>query len=324
MMFEFNNGVHLKGTAIWFDAIKKKKMSFITNALATAYLNHEKVIATPQTCRLLKSRIKKANMLPCPYNHVFNLGKTEVEFIPSGYIPGSCQVLLYKGNKKILYVSDFKLDLLAMATPIEITQCDYLVIKSTFGVRKYIFQNAEVAIIPIIEFINNCIQNDQVPVLLTDRIGISQEIIRLVAERGFDLFVHDSIHRINIIYQELGYQMPGYSRLTNSTGSVRGVIIVPREYKKDNILLSQQNAVHAAISEIAINDSGFDTTDSGTDYSFPFSIRSGFDEMLKYVELVKPSEVYVTGNFNTEFSGELGKKGYKSYVLNNPEQLNLI
>lgn len=323
-MFEFNEGVHLKDTAIWFDATKRKKMSFITNALSTTFLNHEKIIATPQTCRLLKSKIKKVDVLPCPYNHIFNLGKTEVELLPSGYIPGSSQVLLYKNNKKILYVSDFKLDQLALATPIEITQCDYLIMKSTFGVKKYIFQSSEVAIIPIVEFINNCIENDLLPVLLTDRLGNSQEIIRLISEKGFDIFVHESIHRFNIIYEELGYLMPRYSRLRNAVDPVRGVIIAPVEFKMDKILLSQQNIVYAVISEIALDDTGHHITETGTEYCFPFSVRAGFDEMLKFVEVVNPAEVYVTGNYDAEFSGELGKKGYNAHILNNPEQLNLI
>ena len=322
-MFELNEGVHLKGTAIWFDASKKKKLSIISNARSTNFFRHDKVITTPQTYRILKLRFKKTDVLPCPFNHVFNLGEIEVELLPSGYIPGACQVLLYKKNKKILYVADFKLDVLTMSTPIELTQCDILIMKSVFGIKKYIFQSVEVAIIPIIEFINTCLEREQLPVLVADRIGNSQEIIRIIGEKDYDVYVHDSIHRINRLYEDFGFLFPEYLVLGDAGISMNGVVIIPAEYRSDKKLMSLNNTVYASVSEISVDDK-IDNSSLNSSYRFPFSVRSGYDEMLKFVELVNPGEVYITGNNNLEFSDDLRKRGYNSSALMSPRQLDLI
>ena len=99
-MIEFNDGVHLKDTPIWLDATKKKRLSFLSNPLSTSFVKHNKVITTPQTYKLLKRKLTNINVLPCPYNHLFNLGNIEVEFLPSGFINGSSQILIYSDNKK--------------------------------------------------------------------------------------------------------------------------------------------------------------------------------------------------------------------------------
>ncbi|NIP37724.1 MAG: MBL fold metallo-hydrolase, partial [Candidatus Dadabacteria bacterium] len=88
-MIEFNDGVHLKETSIWLDATKKKNLSFLSNPLSTNFLRHSKVITTPQTHKLLERKLAAVNVLPCPYNRMFNLGNIEFEFLPSGFILGS-------------------------------------------------------------------------------------------------------------------------------------------------------------------------------------------------------------------------------------------
>jgi len=63
---------------------------------------------------------------------------------------------------------------------------------------------------------------------------------------------------------------------------------------------------------------------TNSSYTFPLSVRSGYDEMIKFVELVNPKQIYVTGSHNVEFSADLKKRGYNSFELIHPEQLDLI
>jgi len=46
--------------------------------------------------------------------------------------------------------------------------------------------------------------------------------------------------------------------------------------------------------------------------------------MIKFVELVRPKEVFVTGSTNVEFSSDLKKKGFNARAFQDPEQLRLI
>jgi hypothetical protein len=58
-MIEFDKGIHLRGTSLWFDSEKKAKFSFISNANIGRFVPSEKVIATPETIRLIEKRIRK-------------------------------------------------------------------------------------------------------------------------------------------------------------------------------------------------------------------------------------------------------------------------
>jgi len=318
-MFDYSNGVHLRDSTIWFDAFKKKKLSFITNALATDFVKHEKVITTPQTYKLLERRLKNVNVLTCPYNHVFNLGNIEVELLPSGFILGSCQVLLFMENTKILYTSDFNLDVLQTSENIEITECDILIIKSIYGKKQYFFPSTDIALNPIIGFISNCFDQDLIPVLLVEPLGNSQELAKLLISEGYKICVHDTIYRNTNIYKDFGIELYNYSPIKGSEFDSR-VLLIPPDKKNESKFLKIDGLEFANISESAMR------TKKGSDvkYNFPFSIRPGYDQMIKFVKLVNPKEVYVTGNMNVEFANDLKEKGFKANILQSPEQLSLI
>jgi len=322
-MIDFDDGVHLKDTTIWFDATKKKNLSLLSNALSTNFVKHNKIIATPQTFKLLQRKLKNIDVLPCPYNHLFNLGEIEVEFLPSGFILGSSQILIYLNNEKILYTSDFNLDMLATSKPLEITQCDVLILKSTYGKKKYFFPSPEVVIKPIIDFINNCFEKDLVPVLLVESLGSSQEMAKLLGDDGYRMSVHDSIYKNIIVYEEFGISFSNCKRLKKDEDYDSKVLMIPPELRNKSKYLKIDNAVFAGISELAV-DPEIVKSFLGVDYAFAFSIRAGYDQMIKFVKLVNPKEVYVTGDMNVEFASDLKKKGFNARVLQDPEQLRLI
>ena len=231
--------------------------------------------------------------------------------------------MIYSGDKKILYTSDFNLDVLETSQSIEITQCDTLILKSTYGKKNYFFPSPEIAIKAIIDFIDDCFEKDLVPVLLAEPLGNSQEIIKLLGDGGYKMCIHDSIYKYIDVYKEFGISFTNYKRLKKDTDFDSRVLIIPPELRKKSRYAEINNAVFAGISELAV-DPGLVKSSLGVDYAFPFSIRAGYDEMIKFVELVRPKEVFVTGNTNVEFSSDLKKKGFNARALQYPQQLRLI
>ncbi len=322
-MIEYNDGVHLKDTGIWIDATKKKNLSILSNPLSTGFLRHSKLITTPQIQKLLEKKLSSVSVLPCPYNHMFNLGNIDVELLPSGFILGSAQVLIYIDNKKILYTNDFNLDVLGTSDPIEITQCDTLILKCTYGKKKYFFPSPEIAVNAIADFIDDCFENDLVPVLLAEPLGNSQELVNLLGERGYKLIVHDSIYKNLEIYRSFGINFTKYKRLKKDSDLDSKVLIIPPEQRNKDRFAKMESAVFAGVSELAVEPEVVKSS-LGVEHAYPFSIRAGYDEMLKLVELVRPKEVFLTGSTNVEFSADLKKKGVNAKALQDPEQLRLI
>ncbi|NIP39454.1 MAG: hypothetical protein GWO07_13490, partial [Candidatus Dadabacteria bacterium] len=101
------------------------------------------------------------------------------------------------------------------------------------------------------------------------------------------------------------------------------VLVIPPEQRKKARFAKMENAVFAGISELAVVPETVKSS-LGLEYAFPFSIRAGYDEMLKLVELVRPKEVLLTGSTNVEFAADLKKKGVNAKALQDPEQLRLI
>jgi hypothetical protein len=60
-----------------------------------------------------------------------------------------------------------------------------------------------------------------------------------------------------------------------------------------------------------------------TDAAFPLSDHCGFDDLLRYVELVGAREVRTVHGFAAEFAQELQRRGVAAYPLSGPMQLAL-
>jgi putative mRNA 3-end processing factor len=108
-MIEYKDGIHLKKTDLWFDSKRKVPLSFISNAGFNKFGPHKKIIATPQTIRLLGKKTRNSVVLACPFNRPFSLGRVQVELLPSGAMLGSSQISVDFDGKKVVYTGDLRL-----------------------------------------------------------------------------------------------------------------------------------------------------------------------------------------------------------------------
>jgi len=60
------------------------------------------------------------------------------------------------------------------------------------------------------------------------------------------------------------------------------------------------------------------------DEAFPLSDHCGYDELIQFVEIVRPEEVYLVGGFSIEFARTLQKRGFDAKPLEKPTQLKLL
>ncbi|NIP37723.1 MAG: hypothetical protein GWO07_01460, partial [Candidatus Dadabacteria bacterium] len=170
--------------------------------------------------------------------------------------------------------------------------------------KKYFFPSPEIAINTVSDFIDSCFEKDLVPVLLSEPLGNSQELVKLLGERGYKITVHDSIFKNIELYKSFGITFPKYKKLKKDTDLDSRVLVIPPEQRKKARFAKMENAVFVGISELAVVPETVKSS-LGVEYAFPFSIRAGYDEMIKLVELVRPKEVLLTGSTNVEFAADL-------------------
>jgi putative mRNA 3-end processing factor len=322
-MIEYNEGIHLKGTGLWFDSKKKAGLSFISSANIDGFTPSEKIIATPETIKFLFSKIKKSIVLACPYYRPFTLGNLQLELVPSGHMLGSSQMIVDKGDKTLIYTGDLNLKKLPTQEPAYTKHCDVLAMKCTFGQEQYIFPSFDESMEPIIKFINETLSSDSTPVILVEPLGKAQDIIKALGENGFKLSLHESIYKATKIYEEFGVQFGDYELFKPVQIQEKVVIIPPYKIEPDNIKNIKRKRVAIVVECAAEEKSGIKSAFKA-DEAFTLSNHAGYNELLQYVELVEPEKVYLIDEHATEFAKTLQKRGYQAVALEKPTQLNLL
>jgi len=321
-MIVYNDGIHLKETDLWFDSTKKVPLSFISNAKFDKFGAHKKIIATPQTIKLLGKKLKKSLVLPCPFYRPFSLGKVQVELIPSGYILGSSQVVVDFDGRKMLYTGDLKIRASETTDQAVARHCDVLVMKCHYGLPSYIFPPTQEVMESLAIFIDKTLTQGNVPVLLADPLGEAQELVKALGNRGYNLSIIDPIFKVIEIYKEFGVEFSNIE--TFNPAQIEGKVLVFPPYSRDSDVLEkiENKRIGVVIGWASEGLSGKSVFRA--DEAFPFSNHCDYDELIQFVEIVRPSEVYLVGDFSIEFARTLQKRGFNAKPLEKPAQLKLL
>ena len=191
-MLEINSSseIKLSGTDIYFDSKRAVPLSFVSSANIDRLPKSTKIIATPQTVKLLGGKIKGSAVLSSPYGKPFTLGSYSIELIPSGQMLGAAQVVVEKDGRRIVYAGSFKLRHTATAGYVELRRCDTLIVDCAYGAPKFVFPPPEAVMESIFEFVNRTLFEDNIPVILINPMGKAQDLIIFLGERDIELSLH--------------------------------------------------------------------------------------------------------------------------------------
>lgn len=317
------DGIRIKGTELYFDSVKKVPLSFVSNANIDNLPNHKKLVATPETIKLLGSKIRDSVVLSCPYNKPFTLGKSQIELIPSGYMLGSSQIVVEDDGRRIIYTGDFKLRYSKTSEYIEMRRCDVLIMKCIYGIPKFSFPDPELVMESILDFTRETLSAAKTPVIVVDKMGKTQDLITYLGDRSFDISLHPSIIRVIKLYEELGIKFPAYEHLKRKNLKNR-VVIIPPYFRGSSIIENIPNKRVCVVMGWSMDNGAFVRSAFKAEVAFPLSNHAGYDELLQYVEIAKPKEILLIDGFCVEFARTLKKYGFNAKPLKSPTQLNLF
>jgi putative mRNA 3-end processing factor len=321
-MIEYKEGIHLKSTDLWFDAKREVPLSFISNAEFNKFAPHKKIIATPQTIRLLGKKIRNSVVLACPFNRPFSLGRVQVELLPSGSMLGSSQISVDYDGKNVVYTGDLRLRSSETSERVRPKQCDILVIKCTYGLPNYVFPPTEEVMGSIKAFIDDSFSSGQAPVILANHLGSAPDLVKALGREGYSLSLHKSIFDVIKIYEEFGIDFLNYERFAQAKLENK-VLVLPLSARDSEDLETIEDKRIGVIAGWALDRVSVKSA-FGADEAFPLSNHAGFDELINFVEIVKPKEVYVVNGFSVEFSLSLKRRGFNAKPLEKPSQLKLL
>jgi Cft2 family RNA processing exonuclease len=193
--------------------------------------------------------------------------------------------------------------------------------ETTFGLPKYRFPATEEVTARIVRFCAEGLEEGETPVLLGYSLGKSQEVLCALMRAGMTPMLHETVYKMTEIYRELQPGFPnGYMKY--DTDQIEGkVLICPPSASRTERLMQIKKRRTAVMTGWAIERGA--KFRYGCDAAFPLSDHADYDDLLRYVELVKPRRVLTLHGFASEFAADLRRRGVEAWALTGENQLEL-
>ena len=315
--------IKLSGTDIYFDSKRAVPLSFVSSANVERLPRSEKIIATPETIKLLGKKIKGSAVLSSPYGKTFTLGSYTIELIPSGQMLGAAQVVVEKDGQRIVYAGGFKLKNTGTAGYAELRRCDTLIVDCAYGAPKFIFPPPEAVMESIFEFINRTFFEDSIPVILINPMGKAQDLIIFLGVREVEMSLHPAMSKTLRLYEELGVRIPPYGGIKRKHFK-NNVLIAPLSYRNSAVVERLKKKRVAVVSGHSMENGAFMRSALRAEVAFPLSNHWGYDEISEYLNVSRPENVIIRGNFSDSLTNGLKKDGWNVTALKKPRQLALF
>ncbi|MDB6169453.1 MAG: fold metallo-hydrolase [Verrucomicrobia bacterium] len=312
-------GVWLPQIGWWLDAQSRTERAFVSHAHSDHIARHKEVLCTAATSRLLHARLpgrRAVTELPYGRSHDLEFG-TRATLHPAGHILGSSQILIeHEEHGSLLYTGDFKLRAGLAAEPCATPHADVLIMETTFGLPRYVFPPESETIGRIIEFCRGAVAEGCTPVLLCYSLGKSQEVLMALAPAGLPVMLHADTLRLTRICGEHGLRFPEYREF--DAGRLGGHIVICPPHSQG--LLDRIPSRRTAVITGWALDAGA-TYRMRCDAAFPLSDHAGFDDLIAFVERVRPTRIYTLHGFAREFAQTLRRLGWDALAIGQGNQL---
>ena len=318
----YERGVYLPQQDFWLDAWDAKPFAFVSHAHSDHIAPHQEVIVSERTAWLMRVRLPGSRIEhPMPFGERRSIRGVDVMLIPAGHIFGSAQCLVFAGEETLLYSGHFKLRPGRSAEQAEWRHADTLVMETTFGVPRYRFPPTKEVIDQMVAFCVETISAGEVPVLLGYSLGKAQEILCALEGAGLTPMLHGSVYQMTRVYEQLGQAFCKYVRYKRNDVAGK-VLICPPSANRSPMLEQIPRKRVALISGWAIDPHAVYRYQ--VDAAFPLSDHADYNDLLRYVELVRPRRVLTLHGFAAAFACDLRARGLEAWALAEENQMELV
>ena len=310
-MIEYKKGIHIKDSRLWLDARRKVDFSFVSHAHIDHAAKHNEILSTKETAKFYEHRWGKAKFHILEYNHPQRMDGFKVELFPSGHILGGAQILIEKGEIRLVYTGDFKLRRSLTAQKAEIKKCDILILESTFGLPHYVFPPFGEVHERMADFVETTRKESKVPIFLAYSLGKAQEAMKILSKLGYRLAVHGTIAPLAKMYEDFKVKFNNWEHYQSGNLEDR-VLIVPPWVRDSRMIDSIPRKRTAMLTGWAIDHQAKNRF--GVDEAIPLSDHADFSELMEYVTKAQPEQIYTVHGF-PEFVDHLKKAGFNAEPL---------
>ena len=322
----YQRGVYLPTHDLWLDPWDDQPFAFVSHAHADHIGKHREVILSTVTSRLMHARLPDQKR----HEHRLDFLQTatairpglQITLYPAGHIAGSAQSFIESddGAGSLLYTGDFKLRPGLSAEPTGWTQADTLIMETTFGRPRFRFPPTPEVLAQVVKFCREAIEENVVPVLFGYSLGKSQEILCALDRAGLPAMLHGAVHRMTEIYRELQPDFPHFERYDPDKLAGK-VFICPPSANHSRMLQKIKARRTAMLTGWALTPGAVHRYQ--TDACFPLSDHADYDDLIRYVDLVKPRRVLTLHGYAAAFAADLRARGVEAWALSEENQMEM-
>ncbi len=317
----FDRGIFLPQLDLWLDSLRKRDTSVVSHAHSDHIARHRQPVLTRGTRILLGDYLSRSEPVELEYGEPLETPAYTVSLHPAGHCLGSAQTLVTdrSSGERLLYTGDLRIQPSPINEPPETIQCDTLVIECTYGHPDYVFPSQDDSIATAVRVISQWLEQGALPVVLGWRLGKAQEALHHLLAAGFPVACEESVHDIASRYETAGVRFPGTYRLFDGDFRDGEVCIFPPG-RKSREQIGQWLPARRAVRYLELTGwaAGKGTRPWGRgrpgDSSLPYSDHADFNDLIAYVEAVKPRQVYTVFGF-PDLAAHLRKSGYSAIHL---------
>jgi Cft2 family RNA processing exonuclease len=320
-MFHYDGGLFLTLAQLGVDVRRRQPRCFVSHAHADHIARHELAFATTATARLYQHRLgPRHRVREMVYRVPVEFGGLRLTAYPAGHCLGSAMLLAEDGDRTLLYTGDFKLGPSATSEEAELPRADVLIMECTFGRPHYRLPPRESVITELMDVVLGALADGRTPVIHAYPLGKSQEVTKLLTDRGVSVLQHPVIYAVSQVYEACGVDLGDYGKFDGRPLAGHAVVTMPRGCK-DWRLPGLGRTVSIAVTGWAAE--GWAKYRLNVDHALPLSDHADYDDLIETVRRVQPREIFCTHG-PAEFAEHLCDLGFNAYPLHPPVQRRLF
>jgi len=321
---EYDDGVHLVGSVLWFDAPRERDLCFVSHARIGRFPPHRKVLCSQATARLAARPLERANLLVSPYGHSFSLGELTIELLPAGHMLGSAQARIEHGGQTVVYANDVLLSGTRTAEQAQVRPCDTLVVGCQYGDPAITLPDREEVESGIVSWVEQTLEDGATPVLLTARVGKAQDLLQLLGEAGLRVRAHRQIMESAAVYRSYGHSFQNV-RGFRGTPARDEAVVWPATLRGSTSIRRMRRPLRLAVctGNAAVDPEGV-VRRARADAAFPLTNHPDFAGLLRFVRATRARQVYLHRGRIAACAAALEARGIRAAPLGVPRQLALV
>ena len=266
------------------------------------------VIATEETVKILEACRKRPNALICQYNRPFSIGRLKMELLPSGCVLGGASLYVETDAGRLLYAPQLQPNRVPTVRQMQLKRATTLILGVSHPDPGTAMPNRKREKERLLETIKEMANKGDYPIIVCEPVAIAQELTKLFGEHEIPVAVHDSIFKINKVYEGFGSMLGDYSRYSPKHTRQK-VVLVPKSQKGK---LGSSPRGSGGRTPVLYIDSHPEevrnlapSTSIGASERFFISPSCDGPEIKEIVHAVNPKELYVFGPYAKRYVEEL-------------------